>query len=44
MGHRAGLDDLEKIKSLVLPGIRTPDHPTRSLVTKPTTLFLFLLL
>jgi hypothetical protein len=36
VGHRAGLDYLEKRKSLAPAGIRTPDRPARSLVTIST--------
>ena len=35
MGFRAGLDALEKIKSRAPTGIRTPNRPSRSLVTVP---------
>ena len=38
MGPRAGLDVVEKRRSLVPPGIRNPDSPTRIIVCEPTTM------
>ena len=38
MNPTAGLDILEKTKSLDFVGIRTSDCPARSVVTIPTTL------
>jgi len=38
VGSSAGLDVLEKKKSLAYAGLRTPDLRARSLVTMPTEL------
>jgi len=38
VGPSAGLDVLEKKKSLAYAGLRTPDRPARSLVTMSTEL------